>query len=306
MSSGNGDGANGYFGNGVDEQGRNTHPNFSDSDTRQWAQDGSALPIQPTASGSVGRVPSSPRPISVYSLHKQLPPLPHEAPMPLPSEFPRPQTMYNLDSPTVREGEDNLPSPDPAFRREARRQSFGGTSSRPDHTTTQTFPLNGRHSDRSAAYASSPSGYGYENATLPYNEMGASRSLGRLGPGEGAGSSATLGLPKRRSKFGLANLFGKITRPSTSDARLAVPDPEVHSPSARPSESDVCLDAVSATEYGAPSSRGGSGSGGGGHGSMPSRMSVASRKAIEERVDQDPEFVAYRYPSVDQKIVPLR
>ena len=41
-------------------------------------------------------------------------------------------------------------------------------------------------------------------------------------------------------------------------------------------------------------------------GAGQSRMSVASRRAIEELVDQDPNFVAYRYPSVDQNIALLR
>ena len=41
-------------------------------------------------------------------------------------------------------------------------------------------------------------------------------------------------------------------------------------------------------------------------GAGQSRMSVASRRAIEELVDQDPNFVAYRYPSVDQNITLLR
>ena len=36
------------------------------------------------------------------------------------------------------------------------------------------------------------------------------------------------------------------------------------------------------------------------------RMSVTSRKALEELVQQDPEFVAYRYPSNDQRLDLLR
>lgn len=310
-TNGNGaneDGVNGYFGN-VDEQGRNVHPALSEPDMRQRIQDQPSLPNQNTLSGFSGRVPSSPRPISVYSLHKQLPPLPHEASnvssLHMPSDFTRPQTMFNLDSPTAREGDEDLLSPDPAFRREGRRQSFGGTSSRPDHSNGQMFPINGRHADRTATYAGSPSGYGNENNYAPYNEMGASRSLGRLGEGQGAGSNATLGITKRRSKFGLANLLGKLSRPSTStsEARVAAPTPENNMPSSRPSESDVNLDAGSVTEYGASSSRSRHTNNGGG---LPTRMSVASRKAIEELVDQDPEFVAYRYPSVDQSIIPLR
>jgi len=36
------------------------------------------------------------------------------------------------------------------------------------------------------------------------------------------------------------------------------------------------------------------------------RMSVTSRKALEELVQEDPEFVAYRYPSNDQRLDILR
>ena len=96
--------------------------------------------------------------------------------------------------------------------------------------------MNGRHPDCPAAYASSPSSYGYEKKYSSFNEMGKSCSLGRL-----------------------------------------------HLQSTRPSESDVCLDAISEIQYSAPSDRGGSGSGSGGNVSMPSKMSVASSKAIAYR-----------------------
>ena len=36
------------------------------------------------------------------------------------------------------------------------------------------------------------------------------------------------------------------------------------------------------------------------------RMSVTSRKALEELVHQDADFVAYRYPSSDQRLDLLR
>lgn len=36
------------------------------------------------------------------------------------------------------------------------------------------------------------------------------------------------------------------------------------------------------------------------------RMSVVSRKALEELVSQDTEFVAYRYPSNEQRLDLLR
>ncbi|EJD03362.1 uncharacterized protein FOMMEDRAFT_28864 [Fomitiporia mediterranea MF3/22] len=328
--------------------------------------------IPPELQPPVIRAPSSPRPISVYSLHKSLPPLPNEIAasqsMPTPIDSPRPVTMFDMNPQNVMDGNNlnlnnealGLGSPQPYFRRDMRRQSFGGLSSRPDLPASGgTFPLNGRSNNNMRPVLGGPQDpFGYS----PYAEMGstatavpASRSVGRLGLGNlqqdyqhlhpaaprcDNEKAAVVG--KRRSKFGLANLLSKVTgggsgsrsslamREREHDARLslAVPSPYVP-PAVHPgpptSESDPHQDgSPSVTDYGAgnggssrsrhnnASNGGGLSVNGGGGGlsvngfTAPSRMSVASRRAIEELVDQDPKFVAYRYPSVDQNISFLR
>jgi hypothetical protein len=268
---------------------------------------------------------ATPRPISMYSLHKSLPPLPKEAmaaqSMPTPVDMPRPATMFDMSTQAVGESPEELEQPNPPFRHDVRRQSFSGTGSRTDLTIPSmgTFPLN--RNNMQQEYGPAPAvnhdNYGYS----PYAEMGemgalpvpASRSANRLDVQNGLGNDKHLG--KRRSRFGLSSLIGKVTgsnsRPSTSngDIRVSVSSP---TPGGGPptSESDP-----SVTEYGVngSSSRSRHGNGapnssgiGMGSGNGHSRMSVASRKAIEELVDQDPKFVAYRYPSVDQSIALLR
>ncbi|KAH8119587.1 hypothetical protein DFH11DRAFT_1723091 [Phellopilus nigrolimitatus] len=314
---------NGYLGSDL-EPPRGIHSALSEPDIRQRVQEQQQPPQHM-------RAPSSPRPISVYSLHKSLPPLPNEIPS-SPVDAPRPKTMYDVSmSPQDDREPQTLETPQPFFRRDVRRQSFGGMSSRPD--APATFPLDsGRAGARSAlamqdayAYAQVP-----PPSPSPYAEMGVaapSRSLGRLGYGSGdEGADKALG--KRRSRFGLASLLGKMTgaagRNSQSSggsggdasARLsgvgAAPpamanrDAETMLPSS--SESHVDGSPGATAEYGA-----GGGSSRSRHtglavtgGGPASRMSVASRRAIEELVDQDPNFVAYRYPSVEQNIALLR
>ncbi|KAI5117106.1 hypothetical protein M0805_008225 [Coniferiporia weirii] len=258
------------------------------------------------------REPSSPRPISVYSLHKSLPPLPKDVDpsqsIPSPLDMPRPRTMYDLESPTVKDGSDTLKTPDPYFRRDVRRQSFGGMSSRAAVASASTLPLSGRNGGRNGLVA--PQEY------APYTELGmatapASRSLVRLGSAtDDTSEKSDRAIGKRRSKFGLSSLLGKLTGSGrTSDARLSVAVSPSRDGEMPLSESEMHGDgSLSVTEYGAIGSGGGSGSSRSRHGgnAPPSRMSVASRRAIEELVDQDPNFVAYRYPSVDQNISLMR
>ena len=238
-------------------------------------------------------------------------------------------TMFDMNthshlSPSNMNDQQNelLVSPQPYFRRDVRRQSFGGMTSRPDLSASGTFPLSfGRGNSRPGmGAAQDPFGYS------PYAEMGttgmsisASRSTGRLGLGLAADDTVRCesdkAIGKRRSRFGLSNLIGKMTGNSRtsmsahpSDGRLSV---AVSPPGPPTSESDQHQDgSPSVTEYGA-----GNGSSRSRHTAIgyinpaahgASRMSVASRRAIEELVDQDPKFVAYRYPSVDQNIALLR
>lgn len=266
----------GAYSNGETENGRTVHPATSEPDMRQRIQD---MPSFPTTNAP--SVPSSPRPMSVLSLYKSLPPLPVEV-----GEI-RPKTMFSLaSSPNVNimpADVDRLSPPQPGFRGpEVRRQSFGGVSTRPDLSNMRTLPMDGRHGDRTAYSGLHPSSY---------NELGASsrRSFGKLEDSD----------PKRRSKFGLAALFGKLTggphdsnKITNSSSSTFVNDVL----SSKPSESDHL---GSVTEYGETQTQRSR------YGGAP-RMSIASRKAIEELVDQDAEFVAYRYPSTDHNLTLLR
>ncbi|KAL5484879.1 hypothetical protein ACEPAI_7521 [Sanghuangporus weigelae] len=271
-------------------------------EVRQRSQD-----YGPELRGPVIQTPGSPRPISVYSLHKSLPPLPNEAPasqsMPTPIDSPRPVTMFDmnthshLSAPNMNEQRNEmLGSPQPYFSRDVRRQSFGGMASRPDLTASGTFPLSSGRGNTRSGMGAAQDPFGYS----PYSEMGTmrmsvsgSRSTGRLGLGLAADdtvrceSDKTVG--KRRSRFGLSN--------------LTPPGPPT-------SELDQHQDgSPSVTEYGVGNGSSRSRHNGNGYmtpGQGASRMSVASRRAIEELVDQDPKFVAYRYPSVDQNIALLR
>jgi len=98
-----------------------------------------------------------------------------------------------------------------------------------------------------------------------------------MGSVETTGTGARSKTPsKRKSRFGLGNMFGR-----KKDELSGGEDGEGDS---------VMYSMQSSEVHQYPYSDG-----------RPStaRMSVASRKAIQQLVEQDPEFVAYRYPSND-------
>lgn len=82
---------------------------------------------------------------------------------------------------------------------------------------------------------------------------------------------------KRKSRFGLAGMFGK-----KRDEMNCGED----------GEGDSVM-------YSIPSSEMHQYSDGRSSGVGAARMSVTSRKALQQLVEQDPDFVAYRYPSND-------
>jgi hypothetical protein len=132
-----------------------------------------------------------------------------------------------------------------------------------------------------------------------YDEYGLSRrSLGRLDNvlehQTLRGSQAPVAT-KRRSRFGLSALLGKKSKADLGDAGMAAQ----HFPTMRRSGSEGGADDV-ANGYATSTSRHSAFSMGG------PRMSVTSRKALEDLVAQDPDFVAYRYPSNDQHLDILR
>lgn len=272
----------------------------SDQDSTPGAEDRPRLPSSPTPAGRSSPVPDQAynarirgrpsqsssktlsslevptvnsviRPMSVMQREKSLPPLPPEArsrsTTTVGSEN-RPQTVFGYGQAPQYLPADGLESPNPEFRRgEPRRQSFSGMSSRPQ--------MQGQHEMRSVS-AARPA----------FDEFGSSH----LSVEDGTVPGRTP--KKRRSKFGLSSLLGK----RSVDHESSGGNPDY--PLVRSSSSDARHDGMANAGYGPSVST---------HSNTNvARMSVQSRKILEERVDQDREFVAYRYPSNGQEVELLR
>ncbi|KAL4078524.1 hypothetical protein V8B97DRAFT_1865531 [Scleroderma yunnanense] len=203
----------------------------------------------------------------VLSREKSLPPLPGEVkprPQTLGSES-RPQTLYTYDPRHNCQVPQELVSPSAPFH-ETRRQSFSGITSRPT-LGIQTMPLGGYD------YMRSPNGL--------YNEFGISRrSLGRLGNIDE--NPPVPPPPKRKSKFGFASLLGKKSNTTDTNGCSSHEFPRLSMSGYDGNEESLYSAYTSSRQSAGP------------------RMSIMSRKAIEELVDQDRDFVAYRYPSQTQ------
>ena len=313
-----------------------TGPFEQEDDPRQPVGERNFIP--PPDSGvssprSISPLPQRPHTV-ILGRDKNLPPLPpnesSNAGFPPVSDMAgasRPQTMYaTLEAPrhitptmtTVSENpsgiieNQNSFSPQIAFRSDGRRQSFGGMekprvlgpnpydtprSVRQSGSLPYAYPHpNGGSFNAYNTYHGNGNGVTGE----AYGEFGSSRlSLGwwedmqRSQPPqsqarshkdrvsvETSGTGTKSKTPsKRKSRFGLTSMFGK-KRDDTSGGEdgeadsviYGVPSSEVH----QFQYSDGRTTGVGAA-----------------------RMSVASKKAIQHLVDQDPEFVAYRYPSND-------
>jgi hypothetical protein len=209
---------------------------------------------------------------------KSLPPIPvGETPAHvLPSD--RPKTFYALEA-TPKMGSRSLAPPEAPFRGD-RRHSLYGTTSRPNlgiHTMPVIKPVDfdsGRSFGRG------------------YDEFGSSRlSLGVL---ENIQENHAPQPTKRKSKFGLNTLLGK-----RNDKREQESQYDNHLVAGAPYDAQ---DDMTTTGYATSASR---------HSALSSsaanmRMSTYSRRPLEELVQQDSEFLAYRYPSSDQRLDPLR
>jgi len=314
-------------------------PSEQEDDPQQQQPMGERNPIPLSNSGvssprSISPLPQRPHTV-VLGRDKNLPPLPPNESsgvgFPPASDIAgvnRPQTMYAAIegprhiAPTMTTVSENLGGisedqnsfgPQIAFRSDGRRQSFGGME-RPRVPGPNPYdtPRGVRQS------GSLPSGYphpngGNFNAYNTYHgngngvtgdthgEFGNSRlSLGwwddmqrsqlpqsqarshrdRMSSIETNGTGTRSKTPsKRKSRFGLTSMFGK-KKDETSGGEdgeadsvgYGVPSSEVH----QFQYNDGRTSGIGAA-----------------------RMSVASRKAIQQLVEQDPEFVAYRYPSND-------
>jgi hypothetical protein len=240
--------------------------------------------------------PSS-RPGSLLLREKSLPPLPGEPGSRTLSNGtavdPRPRTVYTYDPRQLPPGSspahDFLPPNAPFRGPDIRRQSFGGMSSRPN-LVVQTLPVYSKQSGGPDPRA----GFGPN-----YDEFGLSRrSLGRLDHVQEHPRTPKIRAttPKRKSRFGFSTLLGK--KPPSHEQQYTNENLVHQFPQMRRSGSDGQDDL---TNYATSTSRHSALSAG-----PNTRMSVTSRKALEERVSQDPDFVAYRYPSNDQRLDLLR
>lgn len=230
-----------------------------------------------------------------FSREKSLPALPSgELPAQvLPSDF-RPRTLYTYDPrqlpPGSRPAHDFLPPQAPFRSADVRRQSFGGISSRPN-LPIQTMPI------------SKPVGFDpRQSFGLHYDEFGISqRSLGRLEYVQEKPNRAPSPFPltKRKSRFTLSSLLGR------KQDKQSMQENQGQFPAIGYSLYDT-QDDVATIGYAASASRHSAISTSTNTQSPNFRMSVTSRKALEELVQQDAEFVAYRYPSNDQRLDLLR
>ncbi|KAJ7218068.1 hypothetical protein GGX14DRAFT_439572 [Mycena pura] len=264
---------------------RNVHPVTSEPDMRRASQSSSppSVPLPKTKP-----TPPQPRPDSMVSFRdKSLPPLPMEAFTHSPEVRPRTVMSFNPPPPPGSGPAHDFVPPQAPFRTvEARRQSFGGLASRPA-IALQTAPVM-----QPVAFGQRrPFGAQYDEYGLSRRSLGPLDNLQEHTAARNPPGSAT----KRRSRFGLATLFGKKPTLNTSEAMHET----AHTfPTMRGSGSDGPHEMGNG--YATSTSRHSAFSMGG------PRMSVTSRKALEELVSQDAEFVAYRYPSNDHRFDILR
>lgn len=263
---------------------RKVHPTASEPDIRGQLANDSPPPVPQLP-------PSMPNIAPPLLLReKSLPPLPVEAVVARDRAVTeiRPRTMHSDDPRSAGLGFPSLYAPIRSF--DVRRQSFGGMSSRPN---LQSMHM--RSQDR-----------GFFG--LRYDEFGLSRrSLGRLEYAEKRPAQTTplQTHTKRKNNF-FISLLGRKHR-----------DSQLHSPSLQDSNADLCQqfppirrsgsggqEEVGLNGYATSTSRHSALSMGGAY--LPYRVSLASRKALEELVSQDHDFVAYRYPSNDQQLDLLR
>lgn len=244
-------------------------------------------PPLPT-SGSNGLSPNAANTFSrpaALSREKSLPPLPPgEQPARITPSDLRPRTYYDHRTlpPGSGAAHDFLPPQAPFRSNDSRRQSFGGTSTRPN------LAMNTMPTTRPVAF----------DAPRRYDDFGASRqSLGRIdNVQEHARSGSPRPSMKRKSKFGLSSLLGKKSDKREQEEKISHQFPTMpYSP--YDAQDDMTGYTTSVSRHSTFSSN------------APNtnlRMSVTSRKALEELVQQDAEFVAYRYPSNDQQLDLLR
>lgn len=277
--------------NGITQK-STSHSNPSELELgRTMSTNISSPPVLATTSSQLNN-PTLTQPVPL-SRDKSLPPLPpgEQPARILPSDL-RPRTVYTYDARALPPGSspahEFLPPQAPFRSGDTRRQSFGGTSSRPN-ISLHTMP------------SSKPIGFDSSRSFGPrYDEFGISRrSLGKFEYTR-ENQPTTLQTPsKRKSKFGLSSLLGK-----KNDKREGLTQENTGHQFPSMGYTYDGQDDLTTTGYATSTSRHSTFSFGQPH--PNTRMSVNSRKALEELVQQDADFVAYRYPSNDQRLDLLR
>jgi len=223
------------------------------------------VPPIPTSVTQTTRSPSS-----LGWREKMLPPLPGEtqsrSPTVAQGEI-RPRTLFSYDMREVN-GE-VLAAPQPPFaREERRRQSFNGLGNSRPGLVIQSLPSrrNGIDPEKYGMFG------GSRNALVPASQQQST---------------------KRKSRFSFASLFGR-----KNSVPMQGSEP-VEFSLGRSSGSDARHEAELGVQYGNLMAETEAGQG---HAFPRLSMSLTTRKNIESLVDQSPDFVAYRYPSVDRNV----
>lgn len=305
-----------------------TGPFEQENDPQRQQLVGGRSLISPSNSGLPSPRPISPLPQRPHTMvlgrDKNLPPLPlNESPSvgfpstPDMTSSSRPQTMYAaMENPrhiapameTVSEnfgGGPNLFSPPQiAFRSDGRRLSFGGmerprvlgpnpydtprgtrqnvpssyTPPNGNFNAYNTYHGNGVAGDTYGEFGSSRVSLGWmddvQKSQPPHSQ--AQSYKGRMSSIETNGTGTRSKTPsKRKSRFGLTSVFGKKKDETSGEdgdsVRYSIPSSEVHQ-----------------LQYSDGRTPG-----------VGPRTPITPRKEVQQLVEQDPEFLAYRYPSND-------
>ncbi|TFY51747.1 hypothetical protein EVG20_g10856, partial [Dentipellis fragilis] len=290
---------------------RNVHPVTSEPDMRRQSQNVQSPPEPSPPTRMVATFNGRPQSSQAWR-EKSLPALPTENGNGNGIRFPgqqmqmesRPRTLFTYDPSQLGAGGDmmqdhGLVAPQAPFRQSAnRRQSFGGVSSRSNVLTSM---LSGGRPRTSQAMEQSHSP---QYQQQQYAEFGAVSMRPLDGSRHNQLVPPAPTPTKRRSKFGLHSLLGKKSHsrehevPVNTNMNMGM---NMNMNMHMGGEASVARSSGSEARHEAMMNVNEMGSSGSGHASFR-RTSQASRRNLDQLVEQSSDFVAYRYPSNDQNL----